>query len=638
MFDEDLWQDLSHDQQIFLASLPKETYMEEVEDYLDDVRNTSFHHGTGDGYFLAEMATDQVDEYSFNDIEEDDDGNQYVDILFEEENAKLLTDQYDPPQHTARLRTYLNQLVNTAVVERDIDTLTNEEWSTHRTAINVAMVDELKIWIRYECFRVVPRAGARNILDVRWVCKWKYIKDPKNLATQMRIIRMRMTQRGFKDADAEHLLTYAGTSSRMSQRIVVSEAVIQNWTLTAVDLKKAFLKGITYAEISELTGDPVREVNFELSKDAAAVLKTTPGFEHYDPRIHVLQNLKPGTGTNDAPKMCSIKLQRAMAYFGAKPTTQDPQLMVRHNASQELDFIGTLHVDDIKSGSSPAVFDEFIRHLEHVFGSGELKITQEKFTCCGMRHIKTPTGYTMDQFEYMKALKPITDSSITGKPDDQLAEARPAKLFLSLLMAIAYTLMTIIDLACYIIALQKHLQKPTYGHIKKLNTVVRWAQNKPMVLTYTRMQCQRQLETHSDTGFRRENDKEGLVDGKAMRGVNVFRLGPRTGKVVQCHLIDVLCGAVKVVVRSTFSAESHGVITAVGMSIVVATVLHEIAVAPVTLAEAKRFTDEHGLVFRITCGIDAKNIILALRNTNVKNPAGKNFLVHLLWLRDKLQT
>ena len=113
---------------------------------------------------------------------------------------------------------------------------------------------------------------------------------------------MSMTQRGFKDVDAENLFTFVGTGSRISQRIVVHETVIRNWSLSAADAKKPILKGITYVELSELTWEPVWEVNFELSRDAAAVLKTIHGFEHYDPRLHVLQNLKPGTCTKDAPR------------------------------------------------------------------------------------------------------------------------------------------------------------------------------------------------------------------------------------------------------------------------------------------------------------------------------------------------
>ena len=43
-------------------------------------------------------------------------------------------------------------------------------------------------------------------------------------------------------------------------------------------------------------------------------------------------------------------------------------------------------------------------------------------------------------------------------------------------MSLAYALLTRFDIAVYLIALQKFLQKPQYIHLRKLNAVLRWAQ------------------------------------------------------------------------------------------------------------------------------------------------------------------
>ena len=142
---------------------------------------------------------------------------------------------------------------------------------------------------------------------------------------------MILTLRGFKDRDAEDLATFAGTSSRLSQRLVVSEAVVQGWPLATVDVKKAFLKGISYDELGETTQEPKREVNFDLPPDAVAVLRQCKGYEDFDPTTEVLHMVRPGTGCKDAPRCFAIKLTRATnGKFGARPTTHDPQLIVRH--------------------------------------------------------------------------------------------------------------------------------------------------------------------------------------------------------------------------------------------------------------------------------------------------------------------
>ena len=61
------------------------------------------------------------------------------------------------------------------------------------------------------------RRRAKNIIDVKWVGKWKWVKRAGDPSKQVRIIRMCLTLRGFKDRDADGLETYSGTASRLAQ-------------------------------------------------------------------------------------------------------------------------------------------------------------------------------------------------------------------------------------------------------------------------------------------------------------------------------------------------------------------------------------------------------------------------------------
>ena len=47
---------------------------------------------------------------------------------------------------------------------------------------------------------------------------------------------------------------------------------------------------------------------------------------------------------------------------------------------------------------------------------------------------------------------------MTGQPDDQLADPKTASAYLSLLMALAYALLTRYDISVFVLALQKFLQ------------------------------------------------------------------------------------------------------------------------------------------------------------------------------------
>lgn len=102
-----------------------------------------------------------------------------------------------------------NTVAKAEVVNRASDILTKEEIAENQEAVNAAIVEEFKVWTKYECFKKVPRRGAEHVIDSRFVCKWK-VKDP-NRPYESRIIRMRMALRGFKEWCADSLNTYATT-------------------------------------------------------------------------------------------------------------------------------------------------------------------------------------------------------------------------------------------------------------------------------------------------------------------------------------------------------------------------------------------------------------------------------------------
>ena len=58
----------------------------------------------------------------------------------------------------------------------------------------------------------------------------------------LRVVRARVTIRGFTDVDARMLDNYAGTSQSYSQRVLVSVAVQYRWDICTTDISKAFLQ------------------------------------------------------------------------------------------------------------------------------------------------------------------------------------------------------------------------------------------------------------------------------------------------------------------------------------------------------------------------------------------------------------
>ena len=187
------------------------------------------------------------EQYGYGEPEIYEDGNPCVDTYFEADAAKLITGLQVPNGHIARLRNFTKVDYKKAVIERDMDNLTSEEMTRHSEEVSTAIHEEFRIWMEHKYFERRPRKGAKNIL-VRWVCTWKRVESKTDPSKLIRIIRMRLTQRGFKDIEKGNFMTFSGTATRLAQKLIVSEAYChrhQGWRLPTVDAKNAFLKGIT---------------------------------------------------------------------------------------------------------------------------------------------------------------------------------------------------------------------------------------------------------------------------------------------------------------------------------------------------------------------------------------------------------
>lgn len=167
-----------------------------------------------------------------------------------------------------------------AVPSKDNRELTPQEKITHRPESNKQKLAELQGLIELECFQRILRSEARNLVDARWVITWK--RKPEGT-----VVKCRITMRGFKDKN-EDLLTYAGTATSYGQRVVncIMAQHLQEWVLFSLDVSKAFAKGLSFEELARLTGEPLRRVEFEVSKEDAILLK-----QSVDLKTSILQNM-----------------------------------------------------------------------------------------------------------------------------------------------------------------------------------------------------------------------------------------------------------------------------------------------------------------------------------------------------------
>eukprot|EP00959_Pyramimonas_sp_CCMP1952_P150273 3144833-Pyramimonas_sp.AAC.1 len=105
-------------------------------------------------------------------------------------------------------------------------------------------------------------------------------------------------------------------------------------------MNTAFLRGLTYQEFAEATGEKERVVCSTLPPGLSTVLRPFPGVEHYDGSKHCLQCLEPGACTKDAPGAVSLKPRRTTRGFGLRPASYDGEFDLSS------DPLAAKHVDD----------------------------------------------------------------------------------------------------------------------------------------------------------------------------------------------------------------------------------------------------------------------------------------------------
>ena len=403
-----------------------------------------------------------------------------------------------------------------------------------------------------------------------------------------RKIRARLCLRGFKETGADDQSNYSATASRFSQRLLVSECVLRGWTLASSDVPKAFLQGVTYSELAAETQKPMRDFSFELPKVGADCIRQLPGFQNFDPTREVLHCLKPGTGCRDAPKCFSLKLRQATQAFGFVCSSVDPELELLFEGS-ELPMVVVKHVDDLKMAAKRELIEKFVEHLARTFG--KLDIEFQDFTFCGVRHIQDASGgVTLDQIQFLAACKPIFQPCATKGDSEALLPEDARRHFLSLLMTLAYGLLTRPDIAVFITALQRESHQARAIHIRRLNQLLRWVQANPRRVHYPVMDYPDALLQISDAAF-----KARAEDGLSVRGLVSVRTSlkaVRAGvKNAPCHLVDWVSKAQRHVTRSTFSSELFAATDAVDSGLLQTVILHELQSGALSPVVAKQLIE-----------------------------------------------
>ena len=118
--------------------------------------------------------------------------------------------------------------------------LTRDEIIQYSKLVNEAKLEELKRWQSLDCFVRMPRSKARNKVDGTWVLKWKKVrKEANGKNTWVRIIKARLTARGFKDTQAFHekITKMEQHTENQLKRVEIEQSFRRKELFNEVDLR-----------------------------------------------------------------------------------------------------------------------------------------------------------------------------------------------------------------------------------------------------------------------------------------------------------------------------------------------------------------------------------------------------------------
>ena len=247
------------------------------------------------------------------------------------------------------------------MIEKNLDNLSAADVRAHWDLVEPAIRKEIRSFHDNKTFELRLRSKTSNICSSRWVHKFKMIDGKRQ-------VKSRLTIRGFQDMSVD-VNTYAGTATRWGQRMIASVSRQRTWRIFMSDVSSAFLRSMTFQQMSELSGVDAREVSFDPPTGSAGYFRELPGMNQYNEATMTLGMLKPVYGLKDAPKAWKLQLDRVLRLAGGQQCHTDTCLWVWYDGSTgNLRLMLSTHVDNLKGTRDNATIEHVLKALTREFG------------------------------------------------------------------------------------------------------------------------------------------------------------------------------------------------------------------------------------------------------------------------------
>ena len=245
-----------------------------------------------------------------------------------------------------------------------------------------AKMNELQKLKDFETYEVEEDVGQKHI-----TCTWVMTQKGDEA-------RARLTARGFQEE--EEIPSDSPTLQKANLRTVLAIAAANEWTITATDIKSAFLQG------SEMT----RDVWVKPPKEAGMQGK-------------LWKLRKCLYGLRDASRAWYERVADKLEAAGFKRSDYDAGLFFKHNSQGKLIGVVGLHVDDFISAGNKEFSLNIIPQVLSIFQVG--KSETGSFLYTGFQIQQGKQGISLDQSEYVARIDiPVLDAARLLDKDSEL--------------------------------------------------------------------------------------------------------------------------------------------------------------------------------------------------------------------------
>ena len=360
-------------------------------------------------------------------------------------------------------------------VDEETDNVTEENLTAEMwPKVEEADRAEIRQFVEEKAFKKIHRdqfTSEMVIIDARWVRKWKRYPD------QSVRMKSRLCARGFLDQQKDLLTTRSTTATRLSQRLLISQAARKKQrTVESIDIAGAFLKGFSFKEIQKA----LKELGVDAPNRIVVILPPLNVFRHLSELSSDFAGMnevtatqygllctKPVYGLNDAPLAWQLCLHQFIKAQGGLGSHLDDCTFLWKDKQSNLTAMATTHVDDIAMTGTTSWIDDMADHMVKRFK----KVSRQKlpFDHCGCRYEKTPVGYKIHQRDFALKLKP---ADVPQRDDSSKLTKEETSSFRSILGALLWLTATRLDIIADVSVLQSRVTVAEVKDIKQANSIL----------------------------------------------------------------------------------------------------------------------------------------------------------------------